>query len=480
MKCSRYMCMRLSNVTCSCRLTYTSAGYRRWIGVPRTGTVCNIGNRILSGTYFTSHVSRMASKVGSSSKNDKNFTLNAWEDTATLYVHWPYCSKRCTYCNFNKYINNNVDHRRMERCLEKEIQSLTKVSGVKKIGSIFFGGGTPSLAQPQTLQRVVETAAACALLPGDAEVSLEANPTLLETKKIREMKQAGVNRLSVGTQSFSHKFLKLLGREHSGEDAVRCIEEAKSVFPGKTSLDLIFGLPEQSISEWESDLKQAINVADNHISLYQLTLERGTALFKDIMMGHYVMPDDDVVAEMYELAVQVLEDAGFERYEVSNFARKNARSTHNQAYWRGDNYIGVGPGAHGRFLVHTKEGRHREARIQTLEPQPWMTEVEKYGDGTRKRVIQETNDILEEILMLGLRTKEGISNVHWQKFSNSSIQDIFACNEDVQDFVDLGLLRLDEESLCATSKGLNVIDSVLRVLLNSLHHNLQDQDSKHT
>ncbi|XP_069125405.1 radical S-adenosyl methionine domain-containing protein 1, mitochondrial-like [Argopecten irradians] len=255
------------------------------------------------------------------------------DDQAVLYVHWPYCSKRCTYCNFNKYISRNVDNERMTRCLMKETQTLIECSHVSRINSIFFGGGTPSLATPRTIAKVIETVTKTTWLHGNAEVTLEVNPTHLETGKLRDFRSAGVNRVSIGVQALNDSDLKLLGREHDTQDSMRCIEEARNLFPGCVSIDVIFGRPGQTLGSWISELQKILAVSDQHISLYQLTLERGTQLFKWVQNGLIELPDEDAMADMYLEAVKTLEIHGFKQYEVSNFAKNGATSDHNTAYW---------------------------------------------------------------------------------------------------------------------------------------------------
>ncbi|XP_064621389.1 radical S-adenosyl methionine domain-containing protein 1, mitochondrial-like isoform X2 [Lineus longissimus] len=385
---------------------------------------------------------------------------------------WPYCEKRCTYCNFNKYISKQVDHEQMKRCLGKEIQSLIYLSGIKEITSIFFGGGTPSLAEPSTLGHVIETVAKEATLADSAEITMEANPTSVEATKLREFKAAGINRLSLGIQALNDRDLKILGREHTVQEALSCLSKAKSLFPGKTSLDLIFGRPFQTLELWQDELHKTANLlADGHVSLYQLTLERGTALFKSVQNGELTVPDTDVTAEMYEMAVQTLKKSGLKRYEASNFARNaSAESSHNKSYWEGSQYIGVGPGAHGRFIVQSEGGTAREARIQTLEPKYWMWEVEKRGHATRKAVEQTRQEVMEEILMLGMRTKSGVPNKRWLRFSDDvPLAKIFGGHPMLSDFIQFGLLEFSPERLVATERGLNLIDSLMPTIINILH-----------
>ncbi|CAJ0965672.1 unnamed protein product, partial [Ranitomeya imitator] len=391
-----------------------------------------------------------------------------------------------------------------------------------RVPSVFFGGGTPSLASPSTIGAVLEAISKYAYLLPDAEITLEANPTSSGESKLQEFRDAGVNRLSVGVQSLDNHDLQLLGRTHTASDAQRTIEEARRIFPGRTSVDLMFGLPGQSLASWHSTLHRLMEQCDDHVSLYQLTLERGTLMFRWKEKAQLTFPDQELTAQMYEDARQILQEAGFRQYEVSNFARNGAVSKHNLSYWCGKQYIGMGPGAHGRFVVHTSQGKQRQARIQTLEPEPWMKEVGRYGHGTRKvteqsdfdipmdrdraveyrqqggscrglsgsrsrhrwnrGVLQDpgpppepvpacTSECISELLVLGLRTDVGISHkvrtIAGNKLSPViSLYDLFEASQELRDLQKNGLLVLDQNGLRCTWMGLAVLDGLLLPILN--------------
>ncbi|XP_071881787.1 radical S-adenosyl methionine domain-containing protein 1, mitochondrial isoform X1 [Anas platyrhynchos] len=337
--------------------------------------------------------------------------------TAALYVHWPYCRKHCSYCSFNKYVVPAVDEAAVRACLVREARTLLRLGQVQSVTSVFFGGGTPSLASPHTIAAVLEAAAEAGHLPAGAEVTLEANPSSASPARLAGFKAAGVNRLSVGVQSLDAAELRLLGREHTVDEARAAVEAARGLFPGRTSIDLLFGLPGQSQEAWAQSLEAALGLCDDHLALYQLTLERGTALEARVRRGALPAPPQDLLADMYHTARAVLAAAGFRQYEVSNFARKGALSTHNLSYWRAEQYVGVGPGAHGRFVPWGEGSRQREARVQTPDPDAWMREVQSRGHGTRRRVALSPLEQLEELLALGLRTDEGITQQRWGLFS---------------------------------------------------------------
>ncbi|XP_072299299.1 radical S-adenosyl methionine domain-containing protein 1, mitochondrial [Eucyclogobius newberryi] len=386
--------------------------------------------------------------------------------TASLYVHWPYCLRRCSYCNFNKYISRSSNDDAMTDCLQKETQTLLQLSKVSCITSVFFGGGTPSLAHPSTIAAVLESASKHAHIPQNVEVTLEVNPTPLGRSKLQDFCHAGVNRFSVGVQTLDDEDLIVLERDHSSHDALCTIEEASRLCPGRVSVDLMFGRPRQTVPSWDRELKEALQVCDDHLSLYQLTVERGTRLFKQVHGGEVAVPEEDVTAEMYQRAREILHQHGFQQYEVSNFARLNAVSSHNLSYWKGRQYIGVGPGAHGRFVPLGEGGVCREARTQTLEPEVWIREVQKRGHGTRRRIQLHRHELIEEVLVMGMRMTEGITHRHWQRFSpHVNLHHVFDSSPDVQGLLQSGKLILDERGLRCSYDGLALLDSMLPTLL---------------
>ncbi|XP_034496606.1 radical S-adenosyl methionine domain-containing protein 1, mitochondrial isoform X2 [Ailuropoda melanoleuca] len=360
---------------------------------------------------------------------------------AALYVHWPYCEKRCSYCNFNKYIPRGVEEAAMRSCLVTEAQTLLRLSGVQRVESVFFGGGTPSLASPNTVAAVLEAVDQISHLPADSEVTLEANPTSASGSKLAAFGAAGVNRLSIGLQSLDDTELRLLGRTHSASDALQTLAEARRLFPGRVSVDLMLGLPAQQV-------------------------QRGTL----------PAPDPELTAEMYQEGRAVLREAGFRQYEVSNFARNGALSTHNWTYWQCGQYLGIGPGAHGRFVLQGAGGHTREARIQTLEPDNWMKEVMLFGHGTRRRVPLGQLELLEEVLAMGLRTDVGITHQHWQQFEPQlNLWDVFGASREVKALLAQGLLLLDHRGLRCSWEGLAVLDSLLLTLLPRLQEAWQQR-----
>ncbi|XP_022070748.2 radical S-adenosyl methionine domain-containing protein 1, mitochondrial isoform X1 [Acanthochromis polyacanthus] len=403
-------------------------------------------------------------------------------EQASLYVHWPYCLRRCSYCNFNKYIPKKNNDHIMTKCLQWETDTLLQLSQVACITSVFFGGGTPSLTHPSTIAAILETLSKRVRLSDEAEITLEVNPTPSGMSKLDDFVRAGVNRFSIGIQSLQDEDLKSLGRDHSSQEALKTIEEARRLCPGRVSVDVMFGRPKQTVESWEKELSELLRVCDDHVSLYQLTLERGTQLFKQVQCGEVTVPAEDVTAEMYQCARKTLQQHGFLQYEVSNFARHNSVSHHNMSYWRGKQYIGVGPGAHGRFVPLGEGGVFREARTQTLEPDVWIREVQQRGHGTRRRIQLSHLELLQEVLVMGMRMTRGISHKHWELFSpEMGLHDIFGASMDVQELVQSGQLILDDRGLCCSWDGLALLDSILPTLLVELErHFLQRPHRDHS
>ncbi|KAG8006905.1 Radical S-adenosyl methionine domain-containing protein 1 [Nibea albiflora] len=394
---------------------------------------------------------RCFSHVSSGEIIEDEFEWTHLTRQASLYVHWPYCLRRCSYCNFNKYISRQSNDHIMTECLQKETETLLQLSQVSRRAN----------------------------LSDKAEVTLEVNPTPVGMSKLEDYCRAGVNRFSIGVQSLQDEDLKILGRDHSSHQALQTIEEARRLCPGRVSVDVMFGRPEQSVESWEDELTELLRVCDDHVSLYQLTLERGTQLFKQVHGGQVTVPAEDVTAEMYQRARRTLDQHGFSQYEVSNFARHNAVSHHNMSYWKGRQYIGVGPGAHGRFVPLGEGGVTREARTQTLEPDVWIREVQQRGHGTRRKIELSRLELLEEVLVMGMRMSKGISHKHWELFSPQlGLCEVFGASTEVQELLQTGRLILDDRGLRCSWDGLALLDSMLPALLVELERQICPQLQK--
>ncbi|KAG1144124.1 hypothetical protein G6F37_007104 [Rhizopus arrhizus] len=313
----------------------------------------------------------------------------------------------------------------------------------KKVHSVYFGGGTPSLAQPSAIESLLRTLDKHVGLTENIEVTLEANPTSVEQEKLKQFKQAGVNRLSLGIQTFSNRDLKLLGRDHSTNEALKALSSAKDIFE-KVSFDLIYARPGQTIEDWRKELKDAMSIAGDHLSMYQLTVERSSPLHKQYLKGLLpIIPDGDIAAEMYEETVRISQESGYTHYEVSSYAKnQKAMSRHNFSYWQGIDYLGIGPGAHGRLTDAVSNERVRT--FGEFHPDKYMSLCEKEGEGIRKIMPISFHDMAEELIMFGLRTRMGIPRSRFKELTDGQSLDKFLDKEQLNMFVENGFL-VDEQ-----------------------------------
>ncbi|KAG0745508.1 hypothetical protein G6F57_006637 [Rhizopus arrhizus] len=313
----------------------------------------------------------------------------------------------------------------------------------KKVHSVYFGGGTPSLAQPSAIESLLRTLDKHVGLTENIEVTLEANPTSVEQEKLKQFKQAGVNRLSLGIQTFSNRDLKLLGRDHSTNEALKALSSAKDIFE-KVSFDLIYARPGQTIEDWRKELKNAMSIAGDHLSMYQLTVERSSPLHKQYLKGLLpIIPDGDIAAEMYEETVRISQESGYTHYEVSSYAKnQKAMSRHNFSYWQGMDYLGIGPGAHGRLTDAVSNERVRT--FGEFHPDKYMSLCEKEGEGIRKIMPISFHDMAEELIMFGLRTRMGIPRSRFKELTDGQSLDKFLDKEQLNMFVENGFL-VDEQ-----------------------------------
>jgi oxygen-independent coproporphyrinogen-3 oxidase len=382
-------------------------------------------------------------------------------DLFGVYIHWPYCSSKCPYCDFNSYVSDMVDHASWRDAYMSELEYYSSVTDAGKVvTSVFFGGGTPSLMEPQTVETVLSTISKFWDVSDDLEVTLEANPTSVEAGKFRSFRNAGINRVSLGVQSLNNDDLAFLGRKHSADEAIKAIEIAAAIFD-KYSFDLIYALPDQSPQFWEEELKEAIKLSAGHMSLYQLTIERGTPFYMQHKRGEFSVANDHIAADMFNITQQIMEEAGMAAYEVSNHASKGQESLHNLSYWRYHDYIGVGPGAHGRIT----RGNKRKATRGHKVPDIWLKRVVEKGCGSH-----EFEDINEEqrfieALMMGLRLTEGIPVSRIEKQSGISLYD-FLDRYKLQSLKDQGLISSANDNVIqATREGILRLNAILGYLL---------------
>ncbi len=321
-----------------------------------------------------------------------------------VYVHWPFCAAKCPYCDFNSHVRHQPpDQQRFAAAFAREIATLADRAPGRTVTSIFLGGGTPSLMEPATVGAILDAIALRWPVDTNVEVTLEANPSSVEAERFRGYRAAGVNRLSLGVQALNDADLKFLGRLHDVAQARAAIEIARATFP-RLSFDLIYARPGQTPAMWEAELGEALTLAADHLSLYQLTIEAGTPFFALHQAGKLKVPDDDVAADLYAVTQGVCEAAGLPAYEISNHATPGAESRHNLVYWRYGEYAGVGPGAHGRLQY--ADGRHALAAERA--PEVWLDKVEAWGDGLVVDDVLTSEEVGDEMLLMGLRLAEGI------------------------------------------------------------------------
>jgi putative oxygen-independent coproporphyrinogen III oxidase len=321
-----------------------------------------------------------------------------------VYVHWPFCLSKCPYCDFNSHVRHGgVDEARFVRAFEAEIAATAARGPGRIVSTIFFGGGTPSLMQPSSVQAILDAIGKHWSVAPDVEVTLEANPTSVEATRFRGYRAAGVNRVSLGVQALDDASLKELGRLHSAQEALDAVAVARANFE-RYSFDLIYARPRQTPTAWAAELKRAIAEAAEHLSLYQLTIEQDTPFFGLQKAGKLIVPDDDTARDLYDLTQATCAGAGLPAYEVSNHARPGAECRHNLVYWRGHEYAGVGPGAHGRLNI---DGR-RYATETDKRPESWLMRVEAAGSGLIVDDKLTSGETADEFLLMGLRLAEGI------------------------------------------------------------------------
>jgi putative oxygen-independent coproporphyrinogen III oxidase len=334
-----------------------------------------------------------------------------------VYVHWPFCLSKCPYCDFNSHVRHGgIDEQRFVRAFATELASTAARIGPRTVSSIFFGGGTPSLMLPGSVESILDAIAEHWQIAPDVEVTLEANPTSVEATRFRGYRAAGVNRVSLGVQSLDDAALKELGRLHSAEEALDAVAVARSIFP-RYSFDLIYARPRQTRDQWAAELKRAISEAGEHLSLYQLTVEPETPFATLHAAGKLALPDDDLGRDLYDLTQAICTDAGLPAYEISNHARPGGECRHNLIYWRGHEYAGIGPGAHGRLNIAGK----RFATETEKRPESWLIRVEASGSGLTVNDKLTPGETADEYLLMGLRLAEGIEPARYFALSGRAI-----------------------------------------------------------
>ena len=376
-----------------------------------------------------------------------------------LYVHWPFCRSKCPYCDFNSHVRDMIDADAWRRALLRELDHFADRTEGRTLGSIFFGGGTPSLMPPEIAAAIVERAADRWRLAEDVEITFGANPTSVEADTFKGFAAAGINRVSLGVQALDDSALRFLGRGHSAGEALSAVAEAARHFP-RFSFDLIYGRPDQTVGQWQGELQQALDHAGGHLSLYQLTIEPGTAFHTLHARGELAIPEADAQADLYAATQEQLAAAGLPAYEISNHARPGEECRHNLVYWRYGDYVGIGPGAHGRL---TLEGRKWATRTHRA-PEIWLQRVGRDGHGEQPRMDVGPEDRLAELLMMGLRLTEGVPLERIRKETGRPLKALVD-EEAVTRLTDGGFLTMSEDRVAATEAGRLRLNAVLSALL---------------
>ena len=373
-----------------------------------------------------------------------------------IYIHWPFCAAKCPYCDFNSHVRSTVNQKAWVNAIVSEIRNTAERTPNRTVDTIFFGGGTPSLMLPETVHTILQEIAVRWTLASTAEITLEANPTSVEATRFKAFSNAGVNRISMGIQALNDTDLKSLGRMHTASESIQAYNIAKKYYKN-VSLDLIYARQSQSLESWRKELTRAVDMAVDHLSLYQLTIEQGTR-FGDLFTHNRLrgLPNDELSARMYEVTQEVCAKNGLNAYEISNHARAGAECRHNQIYWNYGDYAGIGPGAHGRLTI---DGQ-RQATKTPLLPETWLEAVQTQGTATQTDEILSAKDQAVEYVMMSLRLAEGTD----LNRANAICPDIFAENA-VDDLINNHFLKKTGEKLQTTARGKMVLDAILGTIL---------------
>ncbi len=391
---------------------------------------------------------------------------NLWQNVLTedwqnggfgIYIHWPFCESKCPYCDFNSHVARHIDQDAWKAAYLSELDRYATETAGRVVTSVFFGGGTPSLMDPDTVAEVIERIKKLWPVANDLEITLEANPGSVETSRFKAYRDGGVSRISMGIQALNDEDLRRLGRLHTAREAMNAFDIARNTFE-RVSFDLIYARQNQSLKDWEVELKSALTLSIDHLSLYQLTIEDGTAFGDRYALGKLRgLPDEDLGADMFDLTQEVCGAAGMPAYEVSNHARDGAQSRHNLIYWRYGDYLGIGPGAHGRITINGV----RHATVCYSNPKRWLEAVAaKSPEQSRESLLRE--DETTEFLLMGLRLREGIDLSRYDAFAKSPLEPAI-----IRHLTKIGMLHPSEKRLVVTDQGFKVLNSVISELLSA-------------
>lgn len=373
----------------------------------------------------------------------------------SIYIHWPFCLAKCPYCDFNSHVRDNINQLAFNHAYIQEINHYQEILANSCIQSIFFGGGTPSLMNPELIHNIISYLHKISNFSSDIEITLEANPTSVESNKFKRFKASGINRVSIGIQSLNEQNLNFLGRKHSKAEAMNAINLAAKIFTN-FSFDLIYALPNQQIKSWESELQEALKFSKYHISLYQLTIEKGTQFFNDFRAKKFTLPGDLQAVEMYNITRDITANHGFIDYEISNYAKKGFECKHNLAYWNYEDYIGIGPGAHGRL--------NNKATMTFHSPEKWLEHVRLNGHGTQNSKELNSEEIIQEFIIMNIRKNQGINKTHFANKLHVKFEDVINLQKIKQ--LELEGLAIDSpSSFILTNKGKLVLNQIVKFII---------------
>lgn len=375
-----------------------------------------------------------------------------------LYIHWPFCLSKCPYCDFNSHVREKVEQERWRKALLRELEyyaerTASSNKGGRRVTSIFFGGGTPSLMPPETVAALIDAVKHYWPVADNLEITLEANPTSVEAERLALFRDTGINRVSLGVQALRDEALRFLGRQHGAAEALKAVELAATLFH-RMSFDLIYARPQQTLSEWRQELREALPYAKGHLSLYQLTIEPGTHFFYAYQRGEFTLPEETEAAALYEITQEETERAGLPAYEISNHAATGEASRHNCHYWQGKDYLGIGPGAHGRYASDFPADRPA-TRLTTenlLSPEKWLETIEREGIALARAEALDARSFAEDCVLMGLRLTEGIAEEDFQRITGYPFREILNPRK-WEVFQREGLLTPSPTRLQATPKG---------------------------
>jgi len=376
----------------------------------------------------------------------------------SIYIHYPFCKAKCPYCDFNSHVAKVDEYDIWLQAYLKELNHFRKISGKRKIKSIFFGGGTPSLMPSKIAESIITEIAKIYDLQKNAEITLEANPTSSEAEKFKAFNLAGINRLSIGIQSLNDTHLKFLGREHSALEAKQTIKMAEKYFDN-FSFDLIYARPKQNLKTWQQELTEALSFNTPHLSLYQLTIEKGTKFYKEFQDKKFTLPSQEIQDDLYKATNEVCSKYGLEKYEISNYAKPGFESVHNLNYWQYGDYIGIGAGAHSRITTNNTKHAYMTHHL----PSKWLEQAKQQGHAVQSKRALSKKEMLEELLMFGLRTNQGINLNLFPKYIKQTHQEIFG--KKLEQLTDKKMLNLTNTHLQSTEAGKKVLNSLLAYLI---------------